>query len=412
MRIGGFRVEPAGDGDRISARVTWEDSDRAPFEMRFDRSPAPSPAAAGLHPFLLASVVPAWRGGERRIRIEGAVCPRLRDNLTAATRLLSQWWQRPPRLAPAIEASAGFRPFPSRPDRCAIFLTAGVDSSHALLANRKSFPTGHPASFRDAIYAVRLAFLEPEPSPRALDLAARQIRAIGALARASGLETVLVDSNFRLIESDVWLAGRHDHGALLASVAHALAGRIGAASIGASFDVHRLWPWGSHPLLDPLFGSSGVEIRHEAFGPTRSEKIAEIAGWPAAMENLLVCFEGPLPSGRLNCGRCEKCLRTMTALVTIGAHERCAAFAGERPTAEKIDAMSFGYVPANVDEYWGPLVEPLERRGESRLARAVRAKIAAARRMLARESGRDFRGRLGRVRRTLRMAAGRRAAAS
>jgi hypothetical protein len=363
--------------------------------MRFERSDSPEPAAPDLHPFLLASFVPAWRRGERRVLVDGSVCPRLRDGLRGAVALLARW-SRSDRRAPAIEATNGFRPYARRRDRAAQFLTAGVDSTHMLRVNRAYYPGDHPASFRDAVYAVRLAFLEKDPSPRALDLAARQRRAVEAVCRASGLELVCVDSNFRLLETDVWLAGAQDHAALLAAAAHSLATRVGTVSLASSYDVASTHGWGTDPSLDPLYSSSGVEIRHEGFGPSRLEKIAAIADWPAARENLIVCFEGPVSPGKLNCGRCEKCLRTMTALLVLGVLDEFAAFSGERVTPEKIDAMSLGYVPKNFEGYWAPLLPELSRRGERATERAIRAKIAGARRMLARERGEDLRGRLAR----------------
>ena len=413
MRIGPSRREDTEDGSRISATIVWEDVDRPPFEMWFERKGSPEPLADDLHPFLLGSIVPAWRRGERRVRVEGSVCPRLRDGLRAATGLLSQWFS-PGRETLAIEAVGGFHPFPRRSDRAALFLTGGVDSMHVLHANRAAYPAGHPGAFRDAVYAVRLAFLETEPSPRAVNLARRQSEVIAKVSAAAGLEPVFVDSNFRTIESDVWLAGTNDHAALLAATAHAIAPRVGAVSLAASFDVGFLYGWGTHPMLDPLFSSTGVELRCEGYGPSRLEKVAAIARWPLARENLIVCFEGPLPEGRLNCGRCEKCLRTMTALLVVGALEGCPAFCGEGVTAAKIDAMPLGYVPRNLAEYWGPFVGLLDRCGEAAVARAVRRKIAQARRMLAgeRQSGaraelrrldrKYLGGALGRIRRGVR----------
>ena len=396
MRIGASERKGSVEGPGIAATIVWEDADRPPFEMRFERLGSSEPLADDLHPFLLGAIVPAWRGGERRVRVEGSVCPRLRDGLRAATGLLSRWFA-PDRETPAIEAAGGFHPYRHRTDRAALFLTAGVDSLHLLHRNRANFPPDHPGSFRDAVYAMRLAFLETVPSDRAVNLARRQSEAISAVCRATGLEAVTVDSNFRTIESDVWLAGKHDHAALLAAIAHAVAPRAGAVSLAASFDVPALSGWGTHPLLDPLYSSSGVEIRGEGFGPTRLEKVAAIARWPVARENLIVCFEGPLPEGLLNCGRCEKCLRTMTAFLAVGALDDCPAFRGERVTPEKIDAMPFGYVPKNLPDYWGSLVAPLDRRGERGIARAVRRKIGQARRMLASERDMGARARIRRL---------------
>ncbi|MGH7524210.1 MAG: hypothetical protein ACREK8_07885 [Gemmatimonadales bacterium] len=44
---------------------------------------------------------------------------------------------------------------------------------------------------------------------------------------------------------------------------------------------------------------------------------------PLAMANLRVCWMGKSDT---NCGRCEKCLRTLTAFELFGALDRCATF--------------------------------------------------------------------------------------
>ena len=163
MRIGPSERQDSVESSAIAATIVWEDADRPPFEMRFARLGSSEPLADDLHPFLLGAIVPAWRRGERRVRVEGSVCPRLRDGLRAATGLLSQWFA-PDREAPVLEAAGGFHPYRRRSDRAALFLTAGVDSMHLLHRNRADLPPDHPGSFRDAIYAMRLAFLETVPS--------------------------------------------------------------------------------------------------------------------------------------------------------------------------------------------------------------------------------------------------------
>lgn len=42
------------------------------------------------------------------------------------------------------------------------------------------------------------------------------------------------------------------------------------------------------------------------------------------MDNLRVCPANV--KDRLNCGRCEKCVRTMTGLVAVDALDKCGAF--------------------------------------------------------------------------------------
>ena len=55
---------------------------------------------------------------------------------------------------------------------------------------------------------------------------------------------------------------------------------------------------------------------------TRVDKVAHLAGSEVAMRRLRVCWENR--DGTYNCGRCEKCRRTMVNLAVAGALGRCA----------------------------------------------------------------------------------------
>jgi hypothetical protein len=58
---------------------------------------------------------------------------------------------------------------------------------------------------------------------------------------------------------------------------------------------------------------------------TRLEKvISQIAQSPLALEHLRVCFANE--KGAYNCGRCDKCLRTMINLFVAGALEKSGTF--------------------------------------------------------------------------------------
>ena len=52
-----------------------------------------------------------------------------------------------------------------------------------------------------------------------------------------------------------------------------------------------------------------MRIKTHGAGFTRTQKVAILNAWEAARNNLRVCWQGP-QTGR-NCGKCEKCVRTM-----------------------------------------------------------------------------------------------------
>ena len=60
----------------------------------------------------------------------------------------------------------------------------------------------------------------------------------------------------------------------------------------------------------------GVDLTPDGLDTRRIDKTITIAGWPLAMTNLRVCWENR--RGALNCGDCEKCLRTLVGLRLAG----------------------------------------------------------------------------------------------
>jgi hypothetical protein len=90
---------------------------------------------------------------------------------------------------------------------------------------------------------------------------------------------------------------------------------FGKVFIAASHTYAELFPWGSHPLTDSMWSSDATEIVHDGADASRSEKLRRIVQAPPLLEGLRVCW---MDAG-YNCGRCEKCLRTMAALRALGA---------------------------------------------------------------------------------------------
>jgi len=391
LRIERFRTERRAESVRRAATVIWEDSSRPDFELFFeaDVSREADVSDSG-NAFLLAAAVAASLHGERRLRIAMPICPRLAGGIRTALAILRAW-HGPDRSDPGIEAIAESPGAARRVRGAALWLTAGIDSLYTLHENRRIFPPDHPLSFRTAIYVPHLNFPGGEEIARALDLARRQIAAVRSVAAQADLDLVVVGSNQRHLEPDVAFPGREALGALLAATAHFLASGVGSGTIAASFNAAELMPYGSHPLLDPLYSSADLPIRHHGWGPTRLEKIRAIADWPL-IRHVFVCFEGPLAGPAANCGRCEKCLRTMTGFIAAGARGGLSAFPFDDVTPSMIRAAPSGYWPLLFMHSWAPLQAPLRDAGRRDLAEAVRLRVKEAARDGTRAEGRDWRG--------------------
>ena len=398
-------VERTADG-RVCARaiVAWEDRPRPATVVRFVSDAEGFGSSLG-DAFVTACWVPALRFGERRIAVDRRVCPRLVDGLRAAGAIFRNWEAGIPD-PPAIEAAPSAAA-PTAPGRSAMFFTGGLDSLFLLHENRQTVPRDHPASFRDAVWVAGLDFSAPRSAP-GVPAALPPDRidpGLADLCRGAGAEPVAVSTNLLDLDHDFASFGRYWIGAALSGIAHLMSGRIDSASVASGWDLTRLMPWGTHPFLDPRYGSAAVAIRHENTGVPRLEKLTRLAReWPEALARIVVCNYRPAPP-LPNCGRCYKCVETRTALEAIGSS--ADTFGPEPIAAGDVAAIT---VTSPYVDYWESLAARLRDRGRDELADAAREQIARARRHEAWEEGNL--GWKGRLRRWDRRTLGGRAAAA
>ncbi len=377
MRLFNLRRERSSVGVRATATVAWEDSNRTARDVWLEVAPELEDALAGeLDGFAVAAAAAAQHHGEKRLRVEGTLCPRLAEGLTAATRLLASWFP-PAAPAPLIESRGAAARFPPPAARAAVFLSGGLDSLFAVAQNRDRYPRDHPASFHDAIVVEGYVFEGAAPSERAIDYWARTRRAVGSFAKAADLDPLFVRTNLRTLDDELGFFAAKSHSAILASAAHLLSRRISSASVAADLDVAMLRAWGSHPVLDPLYSGGALAVFHSGIETSRIAKAARIAAWPDALASLMVCTEGPLSSEALNCGRCEKCVRTLAALGPSAA--AAARFERKDVTPAVIDRLSPGLHPWAVAGFWTGLSEAFRSRDRHELAVAADRLIARAR---------------------------------
>ena len=135
------------------------------------------------------------------------------------------------------------------------------------------------------------------------------------------LDPIIVETNIREV-SDRLIGWSEYHGALLAGVRHMLAHRIEEQLIAASGDESSYFrPWGSHPLLDPLFGTQGARIGHNGL-VARAAKFEKLLPETILMQNLQVCDR----SEEGCCGICNKCTFVLYALDIFQAFDASPTF--------------------------------------------------------------------------------------
>ncbi len=394
MRIGAFQTEPIeGGGVRFCASAVWEDSARPTCEIRFEiGSELAGDARLDPNAFLVAAFVPALKHGERRIAVDGAVCPVLGRGLAAAAGVLRSW--RPSRAPrPRIEPREGWRAAVPRAEReAAGYLTGGVDSLHLFYSNREDFPADHPSRLSHALWIRGLDYPDRENSPWAVSQYAKLDGPMSEIARDIGVTLVRVTTNLRQLDSDLSFFAHWYLGAALLATAHLLTGRFTTVALGSSWPAEHLVPWGTHPLLDVHYGSAALTVRHEALGISRVEKLARLRGRTAALARLISCSNAPAGEW-LNCGRCTKCVRTLLEMEASGTLADARSFPPARVTATTIGSLE---LDNGTEYFWGKLVEPLRALGRDDVARAIEGKIRATLRHRARVEGRDWTGSLRR----------------
>ncbi|MPY87955.1 MAG: hypothetical protein GEU99_08545 [Luteitalea sp.] len=300
--------------------------------------------AANGDPFLPPILMRAMREG-RQVVVEDSLSALLAATMPRVMDMQASW---------SRDAPVSLRPVPlavsptSRTERgpaAAAFFSGGVDSFYTLLRNRARYPR---SDSRAISHLIVIHGLDVKLDDTTLF---GQVEATAeAVAKAVGAHVVTVRTNVRQVVSGVdW--NLHAHGATLASVALALSRLFHTVFLGSSLPFLELRPWGSHPGLDPLWSTESLEIVHDGAEANRADKIEYLAGSPLALNYLRVCWRNS--EGAYNCGRCEKCLRTMVVLELAGVLDQAKTFPPRVPPAH-VRALA---IPPEFARRWYPALE-------------------------------------------------------
>jgi hypothetical protein len=366
MQVVDIREEWVQGTKRSVATVIWEHHSRTQQDIFVGVEGTSSDMLRGeANAFLVGALWPAMYHFEKRILVEGSLCPLLVENLHKAMSLFHRWYKDARPIE--IEGDVASEPFePAADGRSALMFSGGLDSLASLRVNRDTHSEGDPDWFEYGL-VVEAGFDAFDTSPRGAYWPEME-----AMATDVGLELVPVSTNLRELEPADHFFGRYLHGALLATVGHSLTGRLRSVAI-ASTDPDTSFPWGSHPDLDPLYSSGALAVIHDLPTMNRYQKTALIADWPVIRNRLKVCYVADrLPSGKWNCCECEKCLRTMLSLVALGKLDEFEAFNGSKLTPESVERGL--HMDAQSMRYYQPIIRGLEQSGHERLAAIVSEK--------------------------------------
>jgi hypothetical protein len=362
--VSDVKVAETGTGVRLSARLR---GDHVPASLWFE-----VPAGCGdalsqrgdpfLPPLLMHSLIhPA------RVVIEADLSPYLVTSVKRVAALLEDWNLPPERARGAVVDIRGPLVAPAhRGHAVGAFFSGGVDSFYTVLKNITRYPTNDARALTHLVMLHGFDVREEDTA-----LFARLSGPLRDAAAALGRGFLPVRTNARaLFGSDDF---DFTHGVVLAGVAHAIAGMFHTVYVASSYPYSELRPWGSHPVLDPLWASERLDFVHDGAERSRPEKIAFISSSPVALRALRVCW---MQRDAYNCGKCEKCIRTMLGLAAHGVLEQATAFP---PGLTPADVEGV-FVPEFIRIRWEDICRELRHR-EPELVRAAERALARSERI-------------------------------
>lgn len=370
MIVSHLQIQDQRDRTRVTACVRWEKpaSDLATsiyFDVPTSHVPSRTAIAGAL---LICVALPAVHRGEKRLVIEASVDPALPPAVRSVLSQLSAWYGYP-RDPIEIIFDAETPAADPKHLRTASFFSGGVDSFYTLLANRETVPESHPFYIRDAILAYGFDIGWKEDGPN-FALFEKALERLGDAANHAEVNLLPVYTNVRRLNDDSNFWAARWHGMVLSGVAHMLSGKLTDVLVPGTNDLWHYAPWGSSPLIEPGLSTTNVRLHHHGVDKTRLEKVRLLTRHPFAVRSVRVCNrDEEIPATHINCGTCEKCVRTKLELLLCGVLDRSDSFADSTLSSEMLSNIT-AFTDYQASEY-EELIEPLEAHGHRELAESA-----------------------------------------
>jgi hypothetical protein len=264
-------------------------------------------------PFAAALLLPSMKQGEDLI-IEGSISAKLYKGMHAIMQEVLTWDIG---LHPIKITADTLVADPPQPAKSASFFSGGVDSFYTYLKHKTDPAEGD----RISSFILANGFDINRRNTRLWDRVLENIRSI---AEAENVELAVIRSNIQPLIEPI-LLWDYAHGGCLAAVGLCLRGAFHQIYIPSTHSIGEQIPWGSNLALDSHWSTESTTFIHDGTEATRLAKvISQIARSPLALEHLRVCFANEKEA--YNCGRCDKCLRTMINLYVAGVLGKAGTF--------------------------------------------------------------------------------------
>jgi hypothetical protein len=269
--------------------------------------------------FLIASLA-AGMHYQEDIEVRGTVSPKLAYHLGEVQHLLHF---RSPKIVTAVEIKYGqLKPLQANPQAVGAAFSGGVDSFFTLwkhLPKNQAIP-----DFRitHALFMLGFDILNKDKA-RYQTLYSRYQDVLHKI----NIELVPLETN--LVSMTIPISRRYFfYEQILIGAAHIFGNLFQKFFIPSTKDYWYLKSKISSSELtsDPLLSTDTLEIFHHGSAIRRAEKIEAICDWEPVQAHLRVCSPNKPDTHTLNCGRCEKCFRTMIPIYALGKMEKFTTF--------------------------------------------------------------------------------------
>ena len=397
MKIKNLRKEQVGDRVRVVASLIWEQRKRPDQEIYFETTKEFAKIiSCNSNSFLIPGAITAMYYGESLITIDEEICPLVREGLITNMNWLSHWNDVECQPIP-IEARNQSIPNKIQLEhRVGSFFSGGIDALATLRTNRIEFPLEDPMSIKDGIIIHGLLGHEQEGDELKLPFQ-HLINSLQKIAHETKITLIPIYTNvyshLKDLDPNYHFWGNYFAGAALAAVAHTLSPRLTEVKVASTLDIPNMQNLASHPILDQNYSSFNLRIKHDGVTLSRLAKTELLTDWGTSLNNLRVCNKSQSDQAHdLNCSRCEKCFRTMLALIALDIQNQCEAFDFSNLTEESLvsTARVHDYTLSSYQE----LLVPLQNQGREDLVRGIK-------RIIVRYQEKDLKGIIKRIDRKL-----------
>ena len=263
-------------------------------------------------PFLVGSLLRCTKLGEN-LEIHGGVSQKLYNNVTTIIEILDELEIVKKKNEITVTARDISLDVHGKPAGIGCFFSGGVDSFYTFLKNKdqgKEKITHLILVHGFDIPLWNIALFKTVHSRMQI------------IAKYYGVELISVKTNIKEI-SDPYVEWGMAHGGAIAATALFLRRGLRRVYIASSNSWDQLFPMGTHPYMDYLWGTESLELVHDGNEANRAQKVKKyIAFSQIALQNIRVCYNN---FGNVyNCGKCEKCLRTMVELTVAGVWDKAS----------------------------------------------------------------------------------------